>query len=84
MVISSGQVIAYDAKHRIFEHPQSVQIAQLTGCKNFFRAALHAANLIEAFSWGITFQVLEAISAQPTDVGIHAHQIRIAKRNATI
>ncbi|MDX2240633.1 MAG: molybdate ABC transporter permease subunit [Leptolyngbyaceae cyanobacterium bins.302] len=77
MVMSGGTAIAYDSKHQIFEHPKTFRVAQLTGCKNFSRAAIHSASLIEATDWGITLHVLEAIPDHLTDVGIRAHQIRI-------
>ena len=77
MVMSGGKAIAYDTKHKIFEHPQTVRIAQLTGCKNFSRAVVQGCNSVEATDWGITLQVLEAIPDHFTDIGIRAHQVSI-------
>ncbi|WP_377480892.1 MAG: molybdate ABC transporter permease subunit [Microcoleus anatoxicus] len=77
MVMSAGKAIAYDSKHQIFEHPKTVRIAQLTGCKNFSRAVVQGANSVIATDWGITLQVLEALDNGLTDVGIRAHQISI-------
>lgn len=77
MVMSGGKPIAYDSKHHIFEHPRTVRVAQLTGCKNFSRAVTQAHNLVNAIDWGISLCVLEAIPAQITDIGIRAHQISI-------
>jgi molybdate transport system permease protein len=77
MVMSSGKAIAFDSKHRIFEHPRTVRVAQLTGCKNFSRVTVVGTNAIEAIDWGVTLQVVEVIPNQLTDVGIRAHQISI-------
>ncbi|MDQ2100372.1 MAG: molybdate ABC transporter permease subunit [Tychonema bourrellyi B0820] len=77
MVMSGGKAIAYDSKHQIFEHPKTVRIAQLTGCKNFSRAVVQGSNSVAATDWGITLQVLEALDDRLTDVGIRAHQISI-------
>ncbi|NJR61512.1 MAG: molybdate ABC transporter permease subunit [Cyanobacteria bacterium CRU_2_1] len=77
MVMSGGRAIAYDSKHQIFEHPKTVRIAQLTGCKNFSRAVVQGSSSVEATDWGITLQVLEAIPDRLTDIGIRAHQISI-------
>lgn len=87
MVMSAGKPIAFDSKHHIFNHPRTVRVAQLTGCKNFSRAAasgLNASglntvglNTIEAIDWGITLQVAEAVPDNLTDVGIRAHQLRV-------
>ncbi|HEY9647991.1 MAG TPA: molybdate ABC transporter permease subunit [Chroococcidiopsis sp.] len=77
MVMSGGRAIAYDSKHQIFEHPQTVRVAQLTGCKNFSRAIAIGPNRVTATDWGITLAVLEAIPDPVTDIGIRAHQISI-------
>jgi molybdate transport system permease protein len=77
MVMSGGRAIAYDSKHRIFEHPQTLRVAQLTGCKNFSRATGVGPNAIEALDWGVILQVTAAIPDGLTDVGIRAHQISI-------
>ncbi len=80
MVMSNGKAIAYDAKHQIFEHPKTVRIAQLTGCKNFSRAVIQAVNSVAATDWGITLKVLEAMPDDLTDIGIRAHQIGITTK----
>lgn len=77
MVMSVGKAIAYDSKHQIFEHPKTVRIAQLTGCKNFSRVVAVGANSVEAIDWGITLQAIEALDDRLTDIGIRAHQISI-------
>lgn len=75
MVMSGGRAIAFDSKHRIFERPQTVRVAQLTGCKNFSRAAIAGASRIEALDWGVTLHVAEAITDELTNVGVRAHQV---------
>jgi molybdate transport system permease protein len=77
LVMSAGTAIAHDAKQRIFEHPQTVRVAQLTGCKNFSRAVVKEDHVVDALDWGIPLQVLEAIPDRLTDIGIRAHQIHI-------
>ncbi|MBV9390042.1 MAG: molybdate ABC transporter permease subunit [Chroococcidiopsidaceae cyanobacterium CP_BM_ER_R8_30] len=77
MVMSSGQPIAFDSKHRIFEHPRTRHVAQLTGCKNFSRAVALSRDTIAATDWGINLQVVEAIPDGLADVGIRAHQLNI-------
>ncbi|MBD1999031.1 molybdate ABC transporter permease subunit [Leptolyngbya sp. FACHB-541] len=77
MVMSGGKAIAFDSKHQIFEHPQTLRVAQLTGCKNFSRAVAVRQNAIEAIDWGITLQVMEAIPQELTDIGIRAHQMSL-------
>jgi molybdate ABC transporter permease protein len=77
MVMSGGRAIAFDSKHQIFEHPRTLRVAQLTGCKNVSRASVVGAEVIEAIDWGVRLQVMEAIPDNLSDVGIRAHQISI-------
>ncbi len=82
LVMSGGRPIAMDSKHRIFEHPRTLRVAQLTGCKNFSRAIAVGGNSIEAIDWGITLQVVEAIPNALADIGIRAHQISVMPSSA--
>ncbi|NJL37254.1 MAG: molybdate ABC transporter permease subunit [Leptolyngbyaceae cyanobacterium SM1_4_3] len=77
MVMSGGRAIAFDSKHHIFEHPRTVRVAQLTGCKNFSHAAAVGLDTIQAIDWGATLHVVEAIPPDLTNVGIRAHQISL-------
>lgn len=77
MVMSGGKPIAFDFKHRIFDRPRTLRVAQLTGCKNFSRATIVASELIEAIDWGIKLKVVEPIPDNLSYVGIRAHQIGI-------
>lgn len=77
MVMSGGKAIAFDSKHQIFERPQTLRVAQLTGCKNFSRATVVNSNAIAALDWGVTLQVVEMIADDLANVGIRAHQVSI-------
>ncbi len=75
LVISSGQVIAYDNKQTIFLRPATYTVAQLTGCKNFSKTRAISSTQIEAIDWGCTLKVIEPIPESLAYVGIRAHQI---------
>jgi molybdate transport system permease protein len=77
IVMSGGKPIAFDFKHRIFDRPRTLRVAQLTGCKNFSRATVVGSDTIEAIDWGIKLKVVEPISDNLEYVGIRAHQIGI-------
>ena len=67
------------SKYDIFEHPNTVEVAQLTGCKNFSRAVVRASQQIEASDWGCTLEVIESIPSLLSHVGIRAHQLTFTK-----
>ncbi len=75
LVLSEGKTAAYGSKEKIFEHPHTVRVAQLTGCKNFSRAQAVSPQLVEALDWGCTLRLIEAIPSQLAYVGIRAHQL---------
>jgi molybdate transport system permease protein len=80
LVLDQGRLMGYGRKHDIFEHPQTVTVAQLTGCKNFSRAIAKGSHLIEAIDWGCTLQTAELVTdrfapERLAQVGIRAHQI---------
>jgi molybdate transport system permease protein len=77
MVMSGGKPIAFDEKHRIFEQPQTLRVAQLTGCKNFSRAIIQDSETIVAEDWGITLKVTNPIPFHLAQVGMRAHQINL-------
>ncbi|MBW4662965.1 MAG: molybdate ABC transporter permease subunit [Chroococcus sp. CMT-3BRIN-NPC107] len=75
LVLSEGKISIYGSKESIFEHPQTVSIAQLTGCKNFSRARMLSPQIVEATDWGCTLRTIEPIPSQLAYVGIRAHQL---------
>ena len=75
LVLEGGRAIAHGPKYTIFEHPQTVSVAQLTGCKNFSQAVAKGSNQVEALDWKSRLQTLEPVPANLAQVGIRAHQI---------
>ncbi len=76
MVLEGGRAIAHAPKHQIFEHPQTVSLAKLTGCKNFSSARACGEQSIEVQNWGCVLQVGNIIPKNFTQVGIRAHQVQ--------
>ena len=75
LVIEGGKIVARGVKQNIFEHPPTLSVAQLTGCKNFSRAIAAGSDRVEAIDWGCTLQTVEAIPDSFSHVCIRAHQI---------
>jgi len=75
LVLSRGRIAATGAKEEILRHPPTVEVARLTGCKNFSRAKVVSENTVEATDWGCRLRVAQPISKPPAYVGIRAHTI---------
>lgn len=79
LVLDAGKAAHYGSKYEIFQHPASVNVAQLTGCKNFSRANILSPQKIEAIDWGCTLEVRENIPSELSYVGIRAHHLIFTK-----
>ena len=77
VVLTRGGVAARGPKEEIFRHPPTLEVARLTGCKNFSRARRVAYGLIEALDWGCTLHVTQEFAKPPGHVAIRAHHIRV-------
>ena len=75
LVLDDGQVIASGPKHQLFERPQTVVAAQLTGCKNIVAARRVNANRIAVEAWECELQTAVPVSNVLTHMGLRSHQI---------
>lgn len=75
LVLSRGRVAAFGAKEEIFRHPPSLEVARLTGCKNFTRVRAISENAVEALDWGCELRLSRSIERSPKYAGIRAHHI---------
>ncbi|BAY24190.1 molybdate ABC transporter inner membrane subunit [Calothrix sp. NIES-2100] len=79
LVLEHGRAVQYGSKYEIFEHPTTVSVAQITGCKNFSSAMLLRSGEVEAPDWGCNLQIMEGIPHNISHVGIRAHHISLTK-----
>jgi ABC-type sulfate/molybdate transport systems ATPase subunit len=77
VVLSAGEVTAKGPKEEIFKHPPTLDVARLTGCKNFSRARACDAEFVEAIDWGCMVRVKQRLAVSPKHVAIRAHHVRL-------
>jgi molybdate transport system permease protein len=82
LVLSRGQVAAFGGKEEIFRRPPSLEVARLTGCKNFSRARMISTGLVEAVDWGCQLRVAHELAAGVTRLGVRAHEIDFVEKNS--
>jgi molybdate transport system permease protein len=75
LVLDGGKVIASGPKHELFERPQTVVAARLTGCKNIVAARRIGANRIAVNDWNCELQAASPVPETVTHVGVRSHQI---------
>jgi molybdate transport system ATP-binding protein/molybdate transport system permease protein len=77
VVLANGKVVAQGPKEEIFRHPPTLEVARVTGCKNFSRAQRLPDGGIEAIDWGCKLAVAQEFASPPEHVAIRAHHIRV-------
>jgi molybdate transport system permease protein len=75
LVIDGGNILAGGSKESIFERPETLRIAQLTGCKNFSRAVRISEHTVRAIDWNCVLEAIEPVTDDLSYIGIRAHQI---------
>ncbi|HXR09485.1 MAG TPA: sulfate/molybdate ABC transporter ATP-binding protein [Candidatus Acidoferrales bacterium] len=82
MVLARGRVAAFGAKEEIFRRPPSLEVARLTGCKNFSRARAISESVIGALDWGCQLRIAHTSAKPVAHVGIRAHHIDFVEARA--
>jgi molybdate ABC transporter permease protein len=75
LVLDSGRVIASGPKHQLFERPQTVVAARLTGCKNIVAVRRITENRIAVDAWSCELETAMIVPDALTHVGLRSHQI---------
>jgi molybdate transport system permease protein len=77
VVLANGRVAAQGPKEEIFRHPPTLEVARITGCKNFSRACRLYDGRVEALDWGCSLHVAQVFAKTPGHVAIRANHIRV-------
>ena len=77
VVLAQGSVAAQGPKEEIFRHPPTLEVARVTGCKNFSRARRLSDGRAEALDWGCTLRIAQQFAEPPEHVAIRAHHVRV-------
>lgn len=77
VVLAQGSVAALGPKEEIFRHPPALEVARVTGCRNFSRARRFADGRVEAIDWGCTLRVTQDFPKPPGHVAIRANHVLV-------
>lgn len=75
LVLDSGRVIASGPRFQLFERPQTVVAARLTGCKNIVPARRTAADRVTVELWNCELRSPAPVPDLLTHVGYRSHQV---------
>jgi molybdate ABC transporter permease protein len=79
VLLSQGRVAAAAPKHELFERPETLEAARVTGCKNL--AAMNAAgpNLAHVEAWQCELRTAVSIPGNAGYLGIRAHHLEFVE-----
>ena len=74
-VLDNGRVIASGPKHKLFERPQTVAAARLTGCKNIAPATRVGPDFVQVDAWECRLRTALEVPEALSHVGFRSHQL---------
>ena len=81
IVLDNGKIIAKGDTYEVFENPQKVQVARLTGCKNISKVEIIDEHHVRSLDWGLEFEVSKEVSPNITHMGIRAHDFAFCNKD---
>lgn len=72
-VVKEGSILRHDATRSVFRDPRRVEVAKLTGCKNFSDVRVIDEHTVEALTWGITLHFEKEVTENIRHLGYRAH-----------
>ena len=76
MLLKEGKTLIFGDTRKLFEQPQLLEAARLTGCKNNSRVRKVGSHEIEALDWGLNLQTTQEVPDDITHVAIRGHWIQ--------
>ncbi len=80
IVMASGKPLLIGDTHEIFNKPQKVEAARLTGCKNISPIKKIGAHEVFAVDWGIRLRTVQEVENHISYIGIRAHDLMLAPK----
>lgn len=78
IVLSQGAVVRHGRTKDVFNDPQILAVANLTGCKNISAIEKRSENTLYATDWQLELQTAQPIADDIRYVGIRAHDLQPA------
>ena len=76
MLLKEGRTLISGNTRELFEQPQLLDAAQLTGCKNFSRIERLDDYHVWALDWDIQLRTMQKVSREDNYIGIRGHWLK--------
>ena len=78
MLLKEGKTLIFGDTRKLFEQPQLLEAARLTGCKNSSRIERMGDHEVFALDWGVSLHTEQKVEPDMTHIAIRGHWIRPA------
>ena len=80
MLLKDGKTLIFGDTRKLFEQPQLLEAARLTGCKNSSRIERMGEYQVFALDWGISLRTEQKVEPDMTHIAIRGHWIRPSEK----
>ena len=80
MLLKDGKTLIFGDTRKLFEQPQLLEAARLTGCKNSSRIERMGEHQVFALDWGVSLRTEEKVEPDMTHIAIRGHWIRPSEK----
>ena len=80
MLLREGKTLIFGNTRDLFEQPQLLEAARLTGCKNSSRIERMGEYQVFALDWGISLRTEQKVELDMTHIAIRGHWIRPSEK----
>ena len=77
LVINQGKLLAQGPNHEVFDHPRDLEVARLSGCKNFSRVYPLSPTTLWAIDWQLAIACEKPVNHNISHVGIRANHLKL-------
>ena len=81
MLLKDGKTLIFGDTRKLFEQPQLLEAARLTGCKNSSRIERMGEHQVFALDWGISLRTEQKVEPDMTHIAIRGHWIQPSEQN---
>lgn len=72
-VVREGRILRRGDTKSVFRDPRRIEVAKLTGCKNFSDARVIDPHTVKAITWGVDIHLEKEITEDIKHIGYRAH-----------
>ena len=76
MLLKEGKTLIFGETRSLFEQPQLLEAARLTGCKNSSRIEKMGDHQVFALDWGVSLRTEQKVEENMTHIAIRGHWIQ--------